>query len=220
MRVFIPTCESAVCTLPEWHRADMKGNEDVITSSEGWSPGALNLAQGIASRLHAQLLHADMSRLLIDLSKHPEDADRWSRFSKLLTEEQRQRLDERQKRHYLDTFLQRAEDALKRNDEVLHLSVDTRPDLGDAWLVFSYDSRRSSEADWVREWSVAIRQRMPEAIIREEGTPTRSLAGYMRNRYPTGFSSVQVIASQSTFLEGKPVKWLDLKKVLTSTLPR
>lgn len=220
MRVFIPTCESAVCTVPEWHRADMKGNEETITSPQGWSPGALNLAQGIASKLHAQLLHADMSRLLIDLSKHPADSDRWSRFSKMLTEEQRQRLDERQKKHYLDTFTQRAEDALKRKDEVIHLSVDTRPELGDTWLVFSYDSRSSSEADWVRQWSEAIRQRLPDAVIREEGSPTRSLAGYMRSRYPTGFSSVQVIASQSTFLEGKPVKWLDLKKVLTTTVPR
>ncbi|MEP4079241.1 hypothetical protein [Haloferula sp.] len=220
MRVFIPTCESAVCTVPEWHRADMKGSEDHITSSEGWSPGALNLAQGIASKLHAQLLHADMSRLIIDLSKHPEDDDRWSRFSAKLTGDQRQRLDERQKKQYLDTFMQRADDAVKRGDEVIHLSVDTRTELGDAWLVFSYDSRRSSEADWVREWSSAIRGKLPEAIIREEGTPTRSLAGYMRSRYPTGFSSVQLIASQSTFLEGRPVKWMDLKKVLTATIPR
>jgi hypothetical protein len=220
MRVFIPTCESAVCTLPEWHRADMKGHEESITSPEGWSPGALNLAQGIASKLHAQLLHADMSRLLIDLSKHPEDEDRWSRFSALLTEEQRQRLDDRQKRHYLDALIQRTEDALKRKDEVIHLSVDTRPNIADTWLLFSYDSRRSSEADWVREWSSAIRKKMPEAVIREEGTPTRSLAGFLRGRYTTGFSSVQIIASQSTFLDGKPVKWTDLKKVVTTTVPR
>ena len=214
MRVFIPTCESAVCTLPEWHRADMKGNEEVITSPQGWSPGALNLAQGIASKLHAQLLHADMSRLLIDLSKHPEDSDRWSGFSKLLTDEQRQRLDERQKKHYLDAFTQRADDALKRKDEVIHLSVDTRPDMGDTWLIFSYDSRSSSEADWVRQWSDAIRQKMPDAIIREEGTPTRSLAGYMRNRYPTGFSSIQVIASQSAFIEGKTLNFVVMMLVL------
>jgi hypothetical protein len=198
----------------------MKGSEEQITSSTGWSPGALNLAQGIASKLHAQLLHADMSRLLIDLSKHPEDADRWSLLSRKLTEEQRQRLDERQKKRYLDIFTQRTDDALKRNDEVIHLSVDTRPGLDDTWLIFSYDSRRSSEADWVRLWSDAIRREMPEAVIKEEGTPTRSLAGYMRGRYPTGFSSIQLIANQSTFLEGKPVKWLNLKKVLTSTVPR
>ena len=220
MRVFIPTCESAVCTVPEWHRADMKGNEETITSYKGWSPGALNLAQGIASQLHAQLLHADMSRLLIDLSKHPEDDDRWSPLSSQLTNEQRQRLDDRQKRHYIDPFTQRTEDALRRNDEVIHLSVDTRPEIEDTWLIFNYDSRSSSEADWVRQWSDAIRQKMPDAVIREEGSPTRSFAGYMRSRYSSGFSSVQVIASQSTFLEGKPVKWLDLKKVLTSTIPR
>lgn len=220
MRVFIPTCESAVCAIPEWHRADMKGSEEEITSSSGWSPGALNLAQGISQKLHAQLLHADMSRLLIDLSKHPEDEDRWSRFSKKLTPDQRQRLDERQKKYYLDTFAQRVEDALKRNDEIIQISVDTRPNLGDTHIVFSYDSRRNSEADWASEWTSAIRAKLPEVIIQVEGTPTRSLASYMRNRFPVDFSSVQIIANQSSFLEGQPIKWMDLKKVLTTTIPR
>ncbi|MFC7336098.1 hypothetical protein ACFQY0_02825 [Haloferula chungangensis] len=220
MRVFIPTCETAVCTIPEWHRADMKGSEEEITSPSGWSPGALNLAQGIAQKLHAQLLHADMSRLLIDLSKHPEDDERWSRFSQKLTPDQRQRLDERQKKYYLDTFVQRVEDALKRNDEIIHLSVDTRPNLGDTHIVFSYDSRSSSEADWVNEWIHAIRAQLPEVVIQIEGTPTRSLAGYMRTRFPANFSSVQIIVNQATFLEGKPIKWIDLKKVITTTVPR
>ncbi|MEM9236947.1 MAG: hypothetical protein AAGB14_09220 [Verrucomicrobiota bacterium] len=220
MRVFIPTCESAVCTVPEWHRADLKGSEEIITSPEGWSPGALNLAQGLASRLQSPLLHGEMSRLLIDLSMHPEDDERWSRFSKQLTPDQRQRLDDRQKKQYLDCLIQRTEDALKRNDEVLHLSVDTRPSLQDTWIVFSYDSRRSSEADWVKEWTASIRSALPEAIIKEEGTPTRSLAGHLRNRYPTGFSSVRITANQASFLEGIPVKWLDLKKTLVATVPR
>lgn len=220
MRVFIPTCETAVCTVPEWHRADMKGHEEQITSAEGWSPGALNLAQGVASKLHAQLLHADVSRLLVDLSKHPDDDTRWSRFAMKLTPEQRQRLDERQKRYYLDTFTQRAADALRRKDEVIHLSFDTRQNLGEVGILFSYDSRRSSEADWVREWTRAIHLKLPDLIIREEGSPTRSLAGYMRERFSTGFSSIQLIANQSSFLEGKPVKWTDLKKVLTNTVPR
>ncbi|MGB6221001.1 hypothetical protein [Haloferula sp.] len=220
MRVFIPTCETAVCTVPEWHRADMKGNEEQITSAEGWSPGALNLAQGVASKLHAQLLHADVSRLLVDLSKHPEDDTRWSRFAMKLTPEQRQRLDERQKRYYLDTFTQRAADALRRKDEVIHISFDTRQNLGEVGLLFSYDSRRNSEADWVREWTRAIHLKIPDLIIREESSPTRSLAGFMRERFPAGFSSIQLIANQSSFLEGKPIKWTELKKVLTNTVPR
>ncbi len=220
MRVFIPTCETAVCAIPEWHRADMKGSEEEITSTSGWSPGALNLAQGISQKLHAQLLNADMSRLLIDLSKHPEDEERWSRFSAKLTAEQRQRLDERQKKYYLDTFIQRVNDALKRNDEIIHISVDTRPNLGDTHVVFSYDSRRSSEADWVSEWTSAIRAQLPDAVIQVEGTPTRSLAGYMRNRFPDNFSSVQIIANQSSFLEGKPIKWMELKKIITTSIPR
>lgn len=220
MRVFIPTCESAVCSIPEWHRAGLKESEEVITSSKGWSPGALNLAQGLASRLQSPLLHGEMSRLIIDLSKHPEDKDRWSSLSMGFTPDQRQRLDDRQKKQYLDTLVQRAEDALRRKDEVIHLSVDTRPDMEDTWITFSYDTRRSSEADWARQWSAAIRDSLPEAVIREEGTPTRSLAGYLRTRFPTRFSSVRITANQSAFLDGNPIKWLELKKALIETVPR
>lgn len=220
MRTLIPTCESAVSTVPEWHRADLQGSEEIITSSEGWSPGALNLAQAISIKLRSPLLHAEMTRLLIDLSRHPDDESRWSRFSMKLTEDQRRRLDERQKASFLSSLRSRIGDALKRGDEVVHLSIDTSPAIEPAWLAFNYDSSRISECDWSRQWSDALRARRPDAVIREESSPTRSLAGMLRKEFPERFSSVRLTVAQALFLEGRPIRWDFFKKDLIDTLPR
>ena len=220
MRTFIPTCESAVCTVPEWHRADFKDHQDLVTSSKGWSPGALNLAQGIASRLHAPLLHAEMSRLIVDLSRHPEDDARWSHISKTFTEDQRQRLDDRQKTQYLGQLDQRISDAIGRGEEVIHISVDTVPDPGGACIVFTYDTRSPSEAEWVAEWSSAIRSGMPDVYIRNDAAPGHDLASYLREKFPAGFSSVRITVDQRCFLEGTPVKWTPLKKAISHNVPR
>lgn len=220
MRVFIPTCETAVSTIPEWHRADLKGDEELVTSPLGWSPGALNLAQGLAMKLHAPLLHADMTRLLIDISKHPDDNSRWSHLSEKLTDEQRQRLDERQKKKYLAALRERISIPLKRADEVIHFTADTQPDLDPAWITFEYDSSRIQESAWVKEWIAALSTRLPQAVIREISSPTRSLAGYLRSQFPENFSSVRIIIAQSSFLLGQPIRWTTLKKELVATIPR
>lgn len=220
MATLIPTCENAVATVPEWHKAAFKGHEDRLNSATGWSPGALNLAQGIAMKHHTPLVHAEMTRLLIDLAKHPQGDDRWSPISRSLTAEQRQKLDERQKKTFLDQIEQRAGDALARGGTVVHLSVDTQPGLGDQWLRFLYDSSRVAETDWVRKWISNLRGLFPEIRIDEQSAPTRSLSGYLRSKFGEEFLSIAVVANQSLFLEGRPVRWDVFKKKFVTSLPK
>ncbi len=220
MAILIPTCETAVSTVPEWHKASFKGSEDRLASQAGWSPGALNLAQGIAMKHHTPLIHAEMTRLLIDLTRHPRDDERWSSVSKSLTPEQRQKLDERQKKVYLDAIEQRARDGIARGETIVHLSVDTQPDMGETWLRFLYDSSRVAETDWVKQWSSNLRELFPEIRIDEQSAPTRSLSGYLRSTFGDGLLSICVVANQALFLEGRPVRWDLFKKKFTTSLPK
>lgn len=218
MDVLLPTCETAVSTVPSWHREILSGHEEVIQSPLGWSPGALNLAQALAMKLHAPLIHAEITRLLIDLSVFPEDELRWSRFSKLLTPEQRTKLDARSKLSYLQLIDARVREAFRRKSRVIHLSLDTQPELGRACLVFEYDSRRAREVDWTRGWIALIRAELPEVVIEERDAPTRSLSGYLRSNYSDDLLSIRLIAAQSSFLSGEPIRWTLLKTKLASTL--
>ena len=216
---YIPTCENAVSTVPEWHRAVFQGHEERVTSSEGWSPGALNLAQGIAMKLHTPLVHAEVTRLLIDLGRHPKDDERWSTWSHKLTEEQREKLDLRVKEPYLQAIITRVEDAQKRGDEVIHLSLDTDPEALPGTLEFQYDARRNSEGECVAEWSRGLQNALPDLIIRRSSPPSRSLSSYLRRKFPD-LGSIRLSVAQSAFLTGQPIPWMKLKKAITDTLPR
>ncbi|BCX50125.1 N-formylglutamate amidohydrolase [Haloferula helveola] len=217
MATIIPTCETAVSALPEWHRAVFNGKEDLVTSSAGWSPGALNLAQGVAMKLHAQLLHNEMTRLLIDLSKDPTDPARWSEHSMTLTEEQREKLDQRQKSVYLNALEARVENAVQRGETAIHISFDTRPDIRDAWVEIEYDLRVDGEAAFARSWRDAMLTKLPNAVIRDVASPTKGLGAFLRKRHP-GLLSLRFSAAQSIFLDGSPVAWTPFKKAVIDSI--
>lgn len=217
MSAIIPSCESAVSTVPEWHRADAKGHEDTILA-HGWSPGALNLAQGIAMQVHSPLVHAEMTRMLIDLSRHPDSDERWSSLSHALTEEQRGRLDDRQKRNYIETLSSRIRIPMSRRETTVHLSIDTG-NLQGAAVEFSCDGRRTEELDWIDRWVSSLRPLLPEGSIRTGATGSNDLQSYLREKHP-GLLSIRVTAASSSFLESQPVRWMDLRKALITTIPK
>ena len=58
MTSFLITCCHATCAIPDAQRELFKDYEDRVTSEEGWEPGALNLAQGLAMKLYTPLVLA------------------------------------------------------------------------------------------------------------------------------------------------------------------
>lgn len=217
MNRIIPTCETAVCTIPEWHRALFKDCPDRVTSAEGWSPGALNLAQGIASKVHAQLIHNPVTRLLIDLACSPDDPARWSDLAMTLTDEQRRKLDEREQKNFLEAIETRILGSVRQDEQPVHISFDTRTDLGDACLVLECDPRLERESTFVAELADALKARLPEVRLRLDACPTRGLAAWLRGRHPA-LLSLRLIAAQASFLEGRPVAWASLKKAVIDSV--
>jgi hypothetical protein len=50
--------------------------------------------------------------------------------------------------------------------------------------------------------------------------PNYGLSSVLREEFSAGFGSVCVVAARSSFLEGKPLRWEKLKKLLLETMPR
>lgn len=217
MNRIIPTCETAVSTLPEWHRAAFKDCEERVASAEGWSPGALNLAQGVASKVHEQLIHNAVTRLLIDLACAPDDPARWSDQAMSLTDDQRRKLDDRDQKNFLEAIENRITGAIRQQDQPVHISFDTRPDLGGPSIVIECDPRLAEETDFARKVEAALKSRLPEISIRVDASPTRGLAAWLRERHPTVFS-LKLVAIQSSFLESKPLPWTSIKKAVIDAL--
>lgn len=217
--MFILSCEPATCAVPEWHKELFKGHEEALTA-EGWSPGALNLAQAFATKLRTLLAHGDVTKLLVDFARRPDDPERFSRFSKKLGEEQQRKLDERHHLAHLNLLKQRIREEMGKDGQALHLSLRTedRADMGVIELVF--DPSREIESGFVRKWADALRSSAPELRILTVTDPNYGLSTALREEFPSGFGSVSVVAARSAFLEGKPLRWDKLKKLLLDTLPR
>lgn len=218
--MYVLSCEPATCAVPEWHKDLFRGHEETVTSSEGWAPGSLNLAQAFATKLRSLLAHGDITRLLIDFSKDAEDPDRFSRFSKTLTEEQRRKLDERHHGAYLKLLQHRITEEQRRTGFALHLSIRTEDRDGLPIIALVHDPSRDLESNFVRKWAESICAMSPEVSVSVALDPNYPLSAALRRIFPDGFGSVSVVVAQSCFLEGSPLRWEPLKKTLLETLPK
>ena len=115
------SCENATCAVPEAWRELFRGSEELVMSPEGWEPGALNLAQGFAMKFRTPLVHGDVTRLLIDLNAAGDE--RWSRFSRQLTDAQRVKLVERHETKFHDLLVV----SLGGMGQYAHVINDTGP---------------------------------------------------------------------------------------------
>lgn len=208
---FLVSCPYATCAVPEAHRAFFRGKEDIVESPEGWEPGALNLAQGFAMRLHTPLVHGEMTKLLIDLE---EDGDaRWSRFSKELPETTRGKLVERKGDPYRQMLAQRIEAEAKRRSRVLHLIVHTSAEE-DGLLHLESAPGDQQGAAFAEAWAEPLRAAgIPVRTGNYEQTPLR--AALTAGAPSEKLLQLVVRPSQTFFLTGTPMRWMQLKKLLT-----
>jgi len=211
------SCENATCAVPEQWRDLFRGDEEIVTSPEGWEPGSLNLAQGFAMRFRTPLVHSDVTRLLIDL-----DADgpaRWSRYGMRLTDIQRAKLEDRHARPYLELLQARITEALRRDPLIAHIMVHTSTGDQEAVVIetIAGDEPASKFAsDWARDL-----RRHPDPL-RVEARITGTLPAIptvLRQSWPSGsYAPLVLRVSQTFFLEGRPWRWEKLKKHLLDSL--
>ena len=209
------SCESATCAVPEAYREIFRGSEDAVTSVEGWEPGALNLAQGCAMRFRTPLVHADVTRLLIDLEKAGDE--RWSRFSLRLPEATRVKLADRLERPYRALLCQRITEDLRRYKALLHVMVHTDP--GSDGLVLL---ETPSDAPIAAKFASAWRAKLVAAgmdVRQVGGVKMCALGELLSMQYQAAkYVQVRLAVSQTFFLEGRPWKWEICKKVLLDSL--
>jgi len=154
------SCEHATCAVPEANRELFQNEEELLTSPEGWDPGALNLAQAMAMKFRTPLVHGEITKLLIDLNATSENR-RWSRFGKLLTDAQRAKMVERHLATHMAALHQRISDETRRAGKVLHISVHTFPtneavSLIEAQVAIGFDPGNEVASTAAHRWAKAF----------------------------------------------------------------
>ncbi len=215
MKSFVISCEYATCAIPEAYRELYQEVEELVTSPEGWDSGALNLAQAFAMRLRTQLIHGNHTRLLIDLDRDGDE--RWSPYSIRIPEATRNRLADREDSTYRTMLRQRIADDLRRHDLVCHISVRTVEAGEGRVVVESFDPGGFGEA-----LAEAWQNRLLQAGIDAGHHPvsgSSALAAELGAMFPREqYGFVRVKVARSYFLEGRPLKWEAVKRVLLDTL--
>ena len=214
MTSFLITCSYATCAIPEPQRELFRGSEDKVTSTDGWEPGSLNLAQGLAMKLSTPLVHGEVSRLLIDLEK--DGSDRWSKITKTLPEPTRVKLIDRHERKFRHAIEVRVTEDLKRNDSITHILVHSAP-IADGRILLEYGPSKGAE-----KFAKAIVSKLPsneiEPIAKAAGSNS-ALVNWVSNLVPPGkYHFIRLTVSQSFFLKSVPLRWETMKKSLIQSV--
>lgn len=210
MTSFLITCTNATCAVPEAHRELFKGSEDLVTSAEGWEPGALNLAQGLAMKFSTPLIHGDVTRLLIDLEQEGEN--RWSKISGKLPEATRDKLVTRLEEKFRHAIEVRLTEDFKRHDAVIHLLIHTAP-LADGEILFEHAG--SGKAANIAS---AVAMLLPQGEVDCTAIPMENMSPFIRWLTDTFASEkyglIRITVSHSFFLRSVPMRWETIKKAL------
>ena len=207
------TCTNATCAVPEAYRDFFKGSEDHVTSPEGWEPGALNLAQGLAMKFSTPLIHGDVTRRLIDLEQ--DDEKRWSKISSKLPEVTRDKLVTRFEEKFRHPIEARLIEDSKRHDAVIHLLIHTAP-LPDGKILFEYIGS-SCAADIAKVAATLLPSEVDASALplMEKSPFVRWLIDSFDSEK---YGIVRLTVSHSFFLQSIPMRWETIKKSLIQAL--
>ena len=207
------SCEHATCAVPEAFRELFKGSEEIVTSTKGWDPGALNLAQGFSMKFRTPLVHGDVTRLLIDLNEGGDE--RWSKFSKTLPDATRVKLVDRHERPYRLAIDTRVKEDLLRNDALVHVMVHTE-ESGPGLVLET--GAKGIGSEFAMKWRNRLDADGVDVRVAAGGIDG-DLALKLGEKHPADrYALVRLKVPQCYFLEGKPLRWDTLKKFLISSL--
>ena len=215
MSSFLFSCENATYAVPGEHAPLFSGHGEILSCSQGWEPGALNLAQACAMRFRTPLIHSEISRLLLDVGKDQQYC--WSRFSNSLAEHDQRRLLERYWQSYRSQLHKRIKGDIDRHGCVMHIMVHSDPDQREHVILHTEKGAMLAE-DLAKDW-VRVLRRDDLRCSHLVGNGESSLGRELTAAYdPALYAQVRLSVHQDFFLTGLPWRWETIKKHLLDTL--
>ncbi|NMF87717.1 N-formylglutamate amidohydrolase [Aromatoleum petrolei] len=202
---FLVTCEHGGNRVPPRYRDCFAGHEALLESHRGYDPGALAIARDLARALHAPLIYATTSRLLVDLNRTLGHPRLHSDIIRTLPEPIRCEILDR---YYLP-FRRRAEALIEAEvaagRSVIHVSSHSFTPVLDgvvrqADVGLLYDPARGGEQSLCAEWLARLRARAPSLRVRRNYPYTGKSDGftaYLRRCFgPEGYVGIELEINQ------------------------
>lgn len=205
-RSLVLTCEHGGNAIPEEYARAFASQaaRDALASHRGLDIGALAIARALARRFDAPLVASEVSRLLCDLNRSPNNSALFSDFALALTPAERERV---LSEHY-HPHRQRVEAELgaRLSRGVLHLAVhsftpELRGEVRRAELGLLYDPARPGETEWCERYKQILARLAPDLRVRRNYPylgKTDGLATFLRRRYSaTSYVGVELEVNQA-----------------------
>lgn len=220
------SCEHGGNQIPREYAHLFKGATEALSSHRGYDPGALDLAERIASRLKSPLHESRISRLLVDLNRSIGHPRLFSEVTRNLDPETKRRILESHYRPYRLSVIGGIDEILSREDRAFHLSVHTftprlhgrtrRVDVG-----LLYDPSRSKEVLLCQRWQQLLESCLPDLRIRRNnpyrGVQDGLVTALRRTYSPKRYLGVELEVNQR-FVHSRPERWRSISEGITMSL--
>lgn len=222
----IVSCEHGGHEVPPAYTSLFKGFEALLTTHRGWDPGALELAEAMASTFHASLFSAITTRLLVDLNRSIGHQQLFSEPTKNLSALEQATIISAHYRPHRNAV----ENAVARNiangQRVVHIASHSfTPVLNGhvrrADVACLYDSRRPLERALAVRWLGGLHKANTALTLRRNypyNGQGDGLSSLLRKRHaPDDYVGVELEVNQRFALAGGP-PWQALQRAIIASL--
>lgn len=207
------SCEHASARVPEAYRKHFRGVETVLRSHEGFDLGALALAEALGRRFATPVSAAEVSRLVVDTNRSPNNPQVISRYLRGLDSRARVRLIAAYHTPHRQAVAARVAAGVAGGRRVLHIGVHSftpnwKGHVRNCDVGLLYDPRRPTELDICRRWQSLLRRTNAELRVRRNapyrGTDdglTRSLRRCFSDR---AYAGIELEVNQAMATDAAP----------------
>lgn len=226
MAFLLITCEHGGNQVPAPFRGLFREHRELLDSHRGWDPGALVMAEQLATACGAPLVASTTSRLLIDLNRSVGHRQAFSPVTLSASTDVKDRIVAEHYRPYRDEVEDLVAQAVSRSERVIHISSHSfTPELDgvvrQADVGLLYDPRRPGEVDIGTRWQKTLAALRPDLRVRRNypyAGKADGLTSHLRKRFPPNdYVGIEMEVNQRFVLAGgRP--WIALRTDLIDSL--
>ena len=220
------TCEHGGNRIPPELTSLFVGQDALLTTHRGYDPGALTLARSLARSLHAPLLAARTSRLVVDLNRSQGHPALFSTATRSLGAVGRADLLARHYQPHRQRVFHEVEGQLALGRQVVHIAAHSFTPVLDgqvrtADIGLLYDPARPAERRLCGVWQAALRAGLPGIRVRRN-YPYRGqgdgLTSALRRRHPDPLYLGVEIELNQAIVFGDPKVFAEVRRMLAASL--
>lgn len=219
---FVISCEHAVNTVPPNYQPLFEKESALLNTHRGIDFGALDSAKALSKALHAPLIQAQATRLLIDCNRSLSNPACFSSITKPLSKTLRQDIIDTWYRPYRKQVMEHLEKMIAHYGVVIHLSMHSftpvlHGEIRKGDLSFLYDPKRSGERKIVQSLLSAMKEQAPHFHVRRN-YPYKGISDGLTSALRKQWSDAQYIGIEIEFNQGKLEQFEAMRHCLIQAL--